>query len=185
MLLKLRRALLPALLLVACTSLYADVTMRMHGILRSTCVAQRDAAVAFQRDPDAHQGRPRLRRIGLSSPSRFATAKYAARPKPAIRHDCHGGLPVQGRRARQNSRTCRASQAILAKMKFDAESHDTGPPTASTASTLRARVVVNISIPVPIPGQENGLQLSLKFQIWKPKRRVRSRTGAARIGRLQ
>jgi len=29
---------------------------------------------------------------------------------------------------------------------------------------------VNISIPVPIPGQENGLQLSLKFQIWKPKR---------------
>jgi hypothetical protein len=30
-------------------------------------------------------------------------------------------------------------------------------------------VVVNMSIPVPIPGQENGLQINMKFQVWKPK----------------
>jgi hypothetical protein len=62
------------------------------------------------------------------------------------------------------------AKQILAKMKFDAESHDTGrTDRIHGIDAYEREVVVNISIPVPIPGQENGLQLSLKFQIWKPK----------------
>jgi len=62
------------------------------------------------------------------------------------------------------------AKQMLAKIKFDSESHDTGrSDRIQGIDVFEREVVVHVSLPVPIPGQENGMQISMKFQVWKPK----------------
>jgi hypothetical protein len=73
------------------------------------------------------------------------------------------------------------AKQILAKTKFDLTSRDTGRTNRIQGIEAYEReLVVSISIPVPIPGQENGMQISLKFQIWKPQAAEMERVPALR-----
>jgi len=59
---------------------------------------------------------------------------------------------------------------MMANIKFDIQSQETGRTNRIQGIDVYEReVVVNMSIPVPMPGQENGMQVSMKFQTWKPK----------------
>jgi hypothetical protein len=62
------------------------------------------------------------------------------------------------------------AKQMLANMKIDSESHDTGRSSRILGiDAFEREVVIHMSIPIPIPGQENGLQLVMKLQSWKPK----------------
>jgi len=61
---------------------------------------------------------------------------------------------------------------LLANIKVDADSHETGrSERIQGIDAVEREVIVNISIPIPVPmpGLENGLQLTGKFECWQPK----------------
>jgi hypothetical protein len=78
------------------------------------------------------------------------------------------GSGGEGAQAMQNMPE--EAKQILANIKFDAESHDTGrTDRIQGIDAYEREVVIHMSIPVPLPGLENGLQVNLKMQVWKPK----------------
>jgi|CZKN01.1.fsa_nt_gi hypothetical protein len=176
MLLKLRRALLPALLLVACTSLYADVTMRMAWDFKiNVALPSAMPQLPFNEILTRIKGDRGYAAIGpIVAITDLATGKVTLLDPKAQQYATIAMVDylskVAGASGQNTQNLPEQAKQILAKMKFDAESHDTGrTDRIHGIDAYEREVVVNISIPVPIPGQENGLQLSLKFQIWKPK----------------
>jgi len=170
-----RRILLPALLLVACTSLYADVTMRMGLELKFNVAIPGDVpklpfneiSTRIKGDRGYAVFGPIVAITDLSTGKitlldakgqRFATITMA---------DYISKLAGAGGPGGQNMPE--EAKQMLAKIKFDAESHETGRTSRIQGiDAVEREVVIHISIPVPIPGQENGLRIDLKMQIWKP-----------------
>lgn len=173
----LRRSFFPAPLLVVCTSLHADVTMRMTLDMKIN-VALPGAAPQLP----FHEMLTRIK----------GTQGYAAMGPIVAITDIGAGkvtlLDVKGQRfatipmadylstvtggkAGQNMQGLpEEAKQILAQMKFDTESHDTGrTERIQGIEAYEREVVVSVSIPIPIPGQEQGLHIRMKFQIWKPK----------------
>jgi hypothetical protein len=67
------------------------------------------------------------------------------------------------------AKAAEAAKQALANVKFDVESHETGrTDRIGGVAVFEREVVVNMSLPVPIPGQENGMQMTMKLQVWKP-----------------
>ena len=62
------------------------------------------------------------------------------------------------------------AKQMLAKMKFDIQSRDTGrTDRIQGIEAFERELIVSVSVPVPIPGQENGMHIDLKLQVWKPQ----------------
>jgi hypothetical protein len=170
-----RRTVLPALLLVACTSLYADVTMRMGLELKFNVAIPGDVpklpfneiSTRIKGDRGYAVFGPIVAITDLSTGKitlldakgqRFATITMA---------DYISKLAGAGGPGGQNMPE--EAKQMLAKIKFEAESHDTGRTSRIQGiDAVEREVVIHMTIPVPIPGQENGLRIDLKMQIWKP-----------------
>jgi hypothetical protein len=169
----LRRSFLPALLLAACTSLQADVTMRMSfdvkvNLALPTAVPQlpfNEILTRIKGDrgyaamgpiiaiTDIPSGKITLLDPKTQHYAAIAMADYASKFSGANGQN----MPE-------------AAKQMMANTKFDVESHDTGrTERIQGIDAFEREIVVNISIPVPVPGQENGMQMSMKFQVWKPK----------------
>jgi len=171
-----RRLLLPALFLVACTSLYADVTMRMSFDLKTNMtVPGAVPQLSFKEILTRIKGDRSYSKAGtfvtVTDNSRSEvtlidteTQRYAIITMADYLAKLHG---VSG----QNSENLReAAKQMMANIKFDIQSQETGRTNRIQGIDVYEReVVVNMSIPVPMPGQENGMQVSMKFQTWKPK----------------
>ncbi|MGA2038696.1 MAG: hypothetical protein ABSH42_05410 [Bryobacteraceae bacterium] len=176
MLLKFRRALLPALLLVACTSLHADVTMRMVWDFKiNVALPTPMPQLPFNEILTRIKGDHGYAAIGpIVAITDLATGKVTLLDPKAQQYATVAMADylskVAGASGQHTQDIPDQAKQILATMKFDAESRDTGrTDRIHGIDAYEREVVVNISIPVPIPGQANGLHLSLKIQIWKPK----------------
>ena len=171
----LKRAILPALFLVVCTSLHADVTMRM--------ALEMKINVAIPNAAPPLPFNEMLTRIK-------GTEGYAAIGPIVAITDIAGGkvtlLDVKGQHfatipmadyvstvtanGKNTPNLPEEAKQILAQIKFDTESRDTGrTERIQGIEAYEREVMVNVSIPVPIPGQEQGLHIRMRFQIWKPK----------------
>ncbi len=61
------------------------------------------------------------------------------------------------------------AKALLSQIKADVESHDTGRrERIQGVDAAEREIVLTLTIPVPIPGQENGLRVLVKMQVWQP-----------------
>ena len=61
------------------------------------------------------------------------------------------------------------AKALLSQIKVDVDSHDTGrTERIQGVDAAEREIVMTLRIPVPIPGQENGLRILVKMQVWKP-----------------
>jgi hypothetical protein len=176
MLLKFRRALLPALLLAACTSLHADVTMRMVWDFKiNVALPTPMPQLPFNEILTRIKGDHGYAAIGpIVAITDLATGKVTLLDPKAQQYATVAMADylskVAGASGQHTQDIPDQAKQILATMKFDAESRDTGrTDRIHGIDAYEREVVVNISIPVPIPGQANGLHLSLKIQIWKPK----------------
>jgi len=176
MLLKFRRALLPALLLVACTSLHADVTMRMVWDFKiNVALPTPMPQLPFNEILTRIKGDHGYAAIGpIVAITDLATGKVTLLDPKAQQYATVAMADylskVAGASGQHTQDIPDQAKQILATMKFDTESRDTGrTDRIHGIDAYEREVVVNISIPVPIPGQANGLHLSLKIQIWKPK----------------
>ncbi len=170
----LRRSLLPALLLVACTSLYADVTMRMSFDVKvNMALPGAVPQLPFKEIVTRIKGDRSYATVGT-----FITVSDNARGEVTLidtegqRYailalaDYLAKLPSAGGHGIQNMPE--AAKQMLANVKFDVESHDTGRiDRIQGIDAFEREVVVNMSI--PIPGRETGMQMSMKFRTWKPK----------------
>ena len=170
-----RRILLPALLLVACTSLYADVTMRMGLDLKFNVAIPGDVPqLPFHEIATRIKGDRGYAMIGpIVAVTDLSTGKITLLDAKAQRFatiamaDYLSKLGAAGGPGGQNMPE--EAKQMLAKIKFDAESHETGRTSRIQGiDAVEREVVIHMSIPVPIPGQENGLRVDLKMQIWKP-----------------
>lgn len=172
----LRRSLLPALFLVACTSLYADVTQRMSfGFKINVALPGPVPQLPFNEILTRIKGDHGYAAIGpIVAITDLATGKVTLLDPKAQQYATVAMADylskVAGASGQHTQDIPDQAKQILATMKFDAESRDTGrTDRIHGIDAYEREVVVNISIPVPIPGQANGLHLSLKIQIWKPK----------------
>jgi len=178
-----RRLILPALFVVACTSLQADVTMRMSlGMKVNMAVPGalpqlpfKDTVIRIKGDrsyaalgtfilvTDNSRGDVTLLDTEGQHYAILPLADYLAKASGA------GGENMQNMPEQ--------AKQLLANMKFEVESHDTGrTDRIQGVEAFEREIVVNVSIPLPapIPGQEGGpqpsnLDMSMKFQVWKPK----------------
>lgn len=172
----LRRSFLPALILVACTSLHADVTMRMSFDVKvnmaiPTAVPQlpfNEVLTRIKGDrgyvamgpilavTDVSTGKVTLLDPKTQRYATIAMADYLSK--------------VAGASSQNTQNMPEEAKQTLANIKFDTESHDTGrTDRIQGIEAFEREVVVNISIPVPVPGQENGMQISIRLQVWKPE----------------
>jgi hypothetical protein len=170
-----RRILLPALLLVACTSLYADVTMRMGLELKFNVALPGPAPqMPFNEISTRIKGDRSYAVIGpIVAVTDLSTGKITLLDAKGQRFatvamaDYISKLSGAGGPGGQNMPE--EAKQMLAKIKLEAESHDTGRTSRIQGiDAVEREVVIHMSIPVPIPGQENGLRIDLKMQIWKP-----------------
>jgi len=178
----LRRSFLPALLLVACTSLYADVTMRMSWDLKiNLAIPGAVPQLPFKEYVTHIKGDRSYAAIGpiialtdlstgkitLMDPK---TQRYATIAMADYISKLSGTISNPSGTSGQNMQNMpEEAKQMLAKMKFDIQSRDTGRTDRILGiDAFEREVLVNVSIPVPIPGQENGMQFSLKLQLWKP-----------------
>lgn len=172
----LRRSFLPVLLLVACTSLYADVTMRMSLDLKvNMAVPGAVPQLPFKEMVTRIKGDRSYATLGtfitVTDNSRSEVTLIdteAQRYAIVAMADYLAKLPSANGQNIQNMPE--AAKQMMANVKFDIESHDTGrTDRIQGIDVFEREVVVNMSIPLPLPGQENGMQMSMKFQTWKPK----------------
>jgi hypothetical protein len=62
------------------------------------------------------------------------------------------------------------ARQMPANIKVDIQSKSTGRSERIMGiDAAETEIVFHMTIPIPIPGQENGLELTGKFQCWKPK----------------
>lgn len=173
-----RRIFLPALLLVACTSLYADVTMRMGLDLKINVALPGDAPkLPFNEISTRIKGDRSYAVIGpIVAVTDLSTGKITLLDAKARRFatiamaDYISKLSgVSGQSAQAMQNMPEEARQMLAKIKFETESRDTGRTSRiQGVDAVEREVVIHLTIPVPIPGQENGLRIDLKMQIWKP-----------------
>jgi len=171
----LRRIILANLLLVGCTSLYADVTMRMGFDLKVNLTLPTPMPqLPFNEMVTRIKGDRAYVTMGpVNAITDLSTGKIMLLdPKARL----YASLAMADYLAKAGGATGRNMQGmpeeakqILANIKFDSESRDTGrTDRIQGIEAFEREVAIHVSIPVPIPGQENGLQLNLKLQIWKP-----------------
>jgi len=175
----LRRIFLPVLLLAGCTSLYADVTMRMGLDLKfNLALPGALPQLPFNEMLTQVKGDRGYAVIGpIVAVTDLSTGKITLLDAKTKRYAAIAiadyiskiaGSSGQGAQAMQNMPE--EAKQMLAKIKFDAESRDTGRTSRIQGIDAYEReVLVHISIPVPLPGVENGLLVNLKMQVWKPK----------------
>jgi len=176
MLLILRRSFLPALLFVACTSLYADVTMRMSFDVKvNMAVPGAVPQLPFKEILTRIKGDRSYAAMGT-----FITVTDNSRSEVTLidteaQHYAILAMAdylakLQGASGQSSQSMPEAAKQIMANVKFDVQSHDTGRTDhLQGIDVFEREVVINLSIPIPIPGQENGMQMTMKFQTWKPK----------------
>jgi hypothetical protein len=172
----LRRIFLPALFLVACTSLPADVTMRMSLDMKvNMAVPGAVPQLPFKEILTRIKGDRSYATLGTfitvtdNSRSEVTLIDTVAQRYTIVAMADYMAK-VTGASGQNSQNMPDAAKQILANMKFDIESHDTGRfDHIGGIDVFEREVVINMSIPVPIPGQENGMQMSMRFQMWKPK----------------
>lgn len=172
----LRRIFLPVLLLAGCTSLYADVTMRMGLDLKfNLALPGAMPQLPFNEMLTQVKGDRGYAVIGpIVAVTDLSTGKIAlldAKTKryAAIAMADYLSKITGGEHAQAMQNIPEEAKQILAKIKFDAESRDTGRTSRIQGIDAYEReVTIHMSIPVPLPGLENGLQVNLKMQVWKP-----------------
>ncbi len=172
----LRRVVLPALFLVVCTSLQADVTMRMGldfkiNMVLPTAVPKlpfNEMVTRVKGDHGYAVVGPIVVITDISSGKISLLDPKAQQYATVAMADYMSKLAGVNGQSQQNMPE--EAKQMLAKIKFDTESHDTGrTERIQGIEAYEREVVVNMSIPVPMPGQENGLQITMKLQIWKPQ----------------
>ncbi len=170
----LRRSFLPALILLAWTSLQADVTMRMSFDVKINMASPGAVPqLPFKEIVTRIKGDRSYATMGT-----FITVTDNSRGEVTLidtegqRYaiinlaDYLAKLPSANGKSIQNMPE--AAKQMMANVKFDVESHDTGRTDhIQGIDVFEREVVVNMAI--PIPGQENGMQMSMRFQAWKPK----------------
>jgi len=172
----LRRTILPVLFLAACASLQADVTMRMSMVMKinmavPAAVPQLPFNEVLTRIKGDH---------GISTMGSFTTVTDISRDEiTLIDNDGqrYAIIPMADYLAKSQAAGGASMQNLpdqakqmLANVKIDVASHDTGrTDRIAGIDAFEHEVDVNMSIPVPIPGQENGLQMNFRFHTWKPK----------------
>ncbi|MGO9012484.1 MAG: hypothetical protein ACLQPN_20505 [Bryobacteraceae bacterium] len=185
--LMLRRSILPALFLVACTSLHADVTMRMSFDLKiNMALPTAVPKLPFNEVLTRVKGDRGYAAIGpIVAITDISTGKVTLLDPKAQQYATMAMADylskLTGANAQNAQNMPEEAKQMLAKIKFDTESHDTGRTDRIQGIEVYEReVVVNMSIPVPMPGQENGMQISMKLQVWKPKASEFERVAALR-----
>jgi hypothetical protein len=172
----LRRSFLPALLLVACTSLYADVTMRMSWEMKiNMAIPGAVPQLPFKEFLTRIKGDRSYAAIGpIIAVTDLSTGKVTLMDPKTQRYAAIALADyvskLSGASGQNMQNVPEEAKQMIAKTKFDIQSRDTGRTDRILGiDAFEREVVVNVSIPVPIPGQENGMQISLKLQVWKPK----------------
>ena len=182
-----RRMLLPVLILVASASLRADVTMRSSLNMKIN-VAMPGAApelpfkeiVARIKGDRSYAAMGTLVTVTDASRSevtlidtkaqRYAILTLADYLAKAQASNLTAPAGASDQEKAETAKAADAAKQMLANMKFDVESRDTGrTDRIGGVAVFERELVVNLSIPVPVPGQENGMQMTMKFQLWKPE----------------
>jgi hypothetical protein len=61
------------------------------------------------------------------------------------------------------------AKAMLSQIKVDVDSHDTGrTERIQGVDAAEREIVTTLTIPIPIPGQEKGMRVVVKIDMWKP-----------------
>jgi len=61
------------------------------------------------------------------------------------------------------------AKALLSQIKVDVDSHDTGrTERIQGVDAAEREIVMTLTIPIPVPGQQNGMRVVVKMQVWKP-----------------
>lgn len=70
------------------------------------------------------------------------------------------------------------AKAMLSQIKVDVDSHDTGrTERIQGVDAAEHEIVTTLTIPIPIPGQENGMRVVVKMEVWKPEPEAAARVG--------
>lgn len=172
----LRRSFLPVLLLVACTSLYADVTMRLSCDMKvNVAVPGAVPQFPFKEILTRIKGDRSYAAMGtfvtVTDNSRSeVTLIDTATQRYAITTMADYLAKIQGASGHNAQNMPEAVKEMMANVKFDVQSRDTGrTDRIQGIDVFEREVAINITIPVPMPGQENGMQMSMKFLTWKPR----------------
>ena len=181
-----RHTLLPALFLVACASLPADVTMRSSLNLKiNVSVPGAAPELPFKEIVARIKGDRGYAAMGTlvsvtdsargevtlidTKAQRYAImnlADYLAKMQPG---NLKPPANASDEEKAQAAKVAEAAKQAMANVKFDVESRETGRTDhMGGIAVFEREVVVNMSIPLPVPGQENGMQMMMKFQLWKP-----------------
>ena len=186
-----RRIFAIGLFLVACSSLWADVTMRMALDLKvnmavPTAIPELPVKELLTRVKGDRGSAVFGNIVSITDNSRSDVTLIDTKAQHFAIISMADYLAKLQAKNMAGADKADAAQAdavkqMLANIKMDVQSRDTGRSDRIGGIDVTEReVVVNMSIPVPVPGQENGLQMTMKFQLWKPKASELDRVPALR-----
>jgi hypothetical protein len=171
-----KHSFLPALFLVVCTSLHADVTMRMAFDFKINMAVPGGApSLPFNEMVTRIKGDRGYASMGpIVALTNLATGQMTLLDPKGQRFATMAMADylskIGGAQGQATANIPEQAKQILAMIKFDTQSHDTGrTDKIQGIDAYEREVVVDMSIPVPLPGQEKGLHLIMKFQLWKPQ----------------